>query len=36
MSELEPKEDMMIRLGRSPDFCDALTMTFRDEAFQGL
>ncbi len=35
-SELEPKEDMMIRLGRSPDFCDALTMTFRDEAFQGL
>jgi hypothetical protein len=35
-SELEPKEDMMIRLGRSPDFCDALTMTFRDEALQGL
>jgi len=26
----------MIRLGRSPDFCDALTMTFRDEALQGL
>ncbi len=35
-SELEAKEDMMIRLGRSPDFCDALTMTFRDEALQGL
>ncbi len=34
-SELETKEDMMLRLGRSPDYCDALTMSFRDEALQG-
>ena len=34
--ELEPKEDMMVRLGRSPDYCDALCMTFRDEALQGV
>ncbi len=35
-SELESKEDMMLRLGRSPDYCDALTMSFRDEAVQGV
>jgi len=35
-SELEPKEDMMLRLGRSPDFCDAMLMTFVTEATDGI
>jgi len=35
-SELETKEDLMLRLGRSPDYCDALCMTFRDEAISGV
>jgi len=35
-SELETKEDMMLRLGRSPDYADAICMTFRDEASQGI
>ncbi len=34
-SELETKQDMMIRLGRSPDFADAICMTFRAEATFG-
>ncbi len=35
-SELEPKEDMMLRMGRSPDYADALLMTFRTEATDGV
>ena len=35
LSALESKEDMMERLGRSPDFADALTMTFLAEAVIG-
>ena len=34
-SELETKEDLMLRLNRSPDFADALCMTFRVEATYG-
>ena len=34
-SELETKEDLMLRLGRSPDYADALCMTFREEATYG-
>jgi hypothetical protein len=34
-SALESKEDFMDRLGRSPDFADALTQTFRAEAIEG-
>ena len=34
-SALENKEDFMDRLGRSPDFADALTQTFRQEAVEG-
>ena len=34
-SALESKEDFMDRLGRSPDFADALTQTFRQEAIEG-
>jgi hypothetical protein len=34
-SALESKEDFMDRLGRSPDFADALTQTFRQEAVEG-
>ncbi len=34
-SELETKQDMMMRLGRSPDFADAICMTFRAEATFG-
>jgi hypothetical protein len=34
-SALELKEDFAERLGRSPDFADALTQTFRDEAVAG-
>lgn len=29
---LEQKADFMERLGRSPDFCDAITQSFREEA----
>lgn len=35
LSQLESKEDMMDRIGRSPDFCDALTQTFFEEAIRG-
>ena len=35
-SELETKQDMMLRLDRSPDFADALCMTFRKEATYGI
>jgi hypothetical protein len=34
-SALELKEDFMERLGRSPDFADALCQTFREEAIAG-
>ena len=34
-SALESKEDFMDRLGRSPDYADALTQTFRQEAVEG-
>jgi len=34
-SELETKQDMMMRLDRSPDFADAICMTFRAEATFG-
>jgi hypothetical protein len=34
-SALESKEDLMDRLGRSPDFADAITQTFREEAVAG-
>ena len=34
-SELETKEDLMLRLGHSPDYADALCMTFREEATYG-
>jgi hypothetical protein len=34
-SALENKVDLMDRLGRSPDFADALTQTFRQEAIEG-
>jgi hypothetical protein len=34
-SALESKEDFMDRMGRSPDFADALTQTFRQEAVEG-
>lgn len=34
-SALESKEDLMDRLGRSPDYADALTQTFREEAIAG-
>jgi hypothetical protein len=36
LGELETKQDMMLRLDRSPDFADALCMTFRKEATHGL
>ncbi len=35
-SELETKQDMMLRLDRSPDFADAICMTFRAEATHGI
>ena len=35
-SELETKQDMMLRLDHSPDFADALCMTFREEATHGV
>jgi hypothetical protein len=35
-SELETKQDLMLRLGRSPDFADAMCMTFRAEATYGV
>jgi hypothetical protein len=34
-SQLEDKTDLMERLGRSPDFADSLTQTFREEAIAG-
>jgi hypothetical protein len=34
-SALELKEDLMERLGRSPDFADAICQTFRQEAIEG-
>jgi hypothetical protein len=34
-SALEDKSDMAERLGRSPDFCDALTQSFREDAING-
>ena len=34
-SELETKQDLMLRLDRSPDFADALCMTFREAATYG-
>lgn len=34
-SALEPKDDLMERLQRSPDFADAITQAFRDEAIRG-
>jgi hypothetical protein len=34
-SALELKEDLMDRLGRSPDFADAFCQTFREEAVAG-
>ncbi len=34
-SQLEPKEDFADRLGRSPDYADAVTQLFRDEAIRG-
>jgi hypothetical protein len=34
-SALELKEDLMDRLGRSPDFADSLCQTFRAEAVEG-
>jgi hypothetical protein len=35
-SELETKQDLMLRLDRSPDFADAMCMTFRAEATYGV
>ena len=35
-SELETKQDLMLRLDRSPDFADAICMTFRVEATHGV
>ena len=32
---LEPKEDLMDRLGRSPDFADCLTQAFKEDAIKG-
>lgn len=32
---LEDKQDLMDRLGRSPDFADAMTQAFREEAIKG-
>ncbi len=34
-SELETKQDLMLRLDRSPDFADALCMAFREAATYG-
>lgn len=34
-SALEDKQSMMERLGRSPDFADAVTASFREEAING-
>ncbi len=35
-SELETKQDLMLRLDRSPHFADAICMTFRAEATYGI
>jgi len=35
LAALEDKASFMERLGRSPDFCDALTQTFLAEAIAG-
>lgn len=35
LSALETKEDMMDRLGRSPDFSDAMSQLWREEAIAG-
>jgi hypothetical protein len=34
-SQLEPKDELMERLGRSPDYADALCMTMKQEAIEG-
>jgi hypothetical protein len=35
-TELEAKEDLVLRLGRSPDYGDCLAMTWREEALMGI